>query len=125
MSSHDFLIACRKCRKESPMREMKYADNGKDLICSACALQKEDNTGNYEEEEDYIPATKTMQQKQQPVPAEKDTKMKYYCISCSYIFLRNQDVPVTACPYCSKATIRKFTAKSTDDLIKESDDVFS
>lgn len=101
MSSHDTLISCRKCRKEYPMRDMRYDSNGKDLICGVCTGQT---------------ITSSLQSQ-----TKDNEKQQWYCISCRYSFTRNKEKVVDACPYCSKPTVRKLEAKTPDELLEEAE----
>ncbi len=127
MSSYDVLITCRRCSKKSQMRDMHYDLNGKDLVCATCAAnpagkqnEAKRETKQTTRETGYVMVTSPPKEETK----EETIKQKYYCSSCSYIFLRNQDVTVHVCPYCDKATVKRYTAKSSDDLIKESEYIF-
>ena len=100
-SSHDTLISCRKCRKQYPMGDMLYNGNGKDLICGRCAGREVASSAQTQ--------------------LKEEEKQKYYCISCRYSFMRSKEKVVDACPYCNKPTVRKFEAKTTDELLEDAE----
>ncbi|MBI4441595.1 hypothetical protein HY639_05485 [Candidatus Woesearchaeota archaeon] len=123
MSSHDITITCRKCRKQSPMRDMRYDTNGKDLICAACLTSPDKPVQKTKKHEDTfieVPVSKPKQEKVKEEPG----KVKYHCIACRYSFMRNADVTVELCPFCSKPTVRRDTAKTAQDFLQDSSDIF-
>lgn len=108
---------------------MRYDQNGKDLVCTSCATNPEKIVAREmprRKETEYVtiaPRPEKREDRKQEAKQEVG-KQKYYCVSCSYIFLRNADVNVYVCPYCDKSGVKKYTAKSSDDLVKESEYIF-
>ena len=132
MSSHDLFIKCKKCRKEAPMRDMCYDPNGKDLICKSCSDSANNAKKNEKREapksvyyEEAMPKKTIVKEiKSAKDINENPEKQRYYCLSCKYTFHRHPGLIVNTCPYCNKPSVKKYTAKSSNDLLATSENVF-
>jgi DNA-directed RNA polymerase subunit RPC12/RpoP len=118
-SSHDILITCRRCGNKSPVGDMKYDLNGKDLICGRCyeikvAVKKRPETaGQYAETEKF--------KLEFTDPLEGKKEVSYFCPKCKFRFKRKKEhgIPKT-CPYCNRPDLIVEGSTSAEKLIKDS-----
>ncbi len=104
------LMRCGKCNQQVMMNQMKYAKDGKTLICQQCQGLKV---------QEHIAALRA---KTQPTTAPKRSQsgMKYKCTSCGFNFAR-QNIKPTRCPYCAKPTIIEAGQIKVEKLLDDSD----
>ncbi len=106
MENQNILIMCRKCGRKSPVSQMRYDSNGKDLICINCLGQRKIESPSIGKS----------------VKKEGGETMKYFCPNCKYRFSRKKEVGFPGvCPFCGKSGVDKDSATSADSLLKESD----
>ncbi len=117
-SSHDTLVTCKKCQAKTPVRDMKYDMNGKDLICGRCyevrvaSVKKPSGASQYADPKKF--------KLEFTDPLDGKTEVKYICTKCKFKFRRKKEFgePKT-CPYCSKATVITEGSTSASQLLKD------
>jgi uncharacterized CHY-type Zn-finger protein len=105
------LITCRVCKNKIPMNNMRYEDNGEDLICNDCYNKRH---GTYVAPKINVAEKKVVLNK----PAESTHKLDvdfekqdgdrvtYVCEKCKYKFKRKEGFPVNQCPYCGSTYLK-------------------
>ena len=83
MASISSTVICTHCRQEVSLNNVRYAQNGRDLICIPCF---------------------------QNIPSEKSKvavdREKYHCMRCNYKFSLAKDSRLRRrCPYCASENI--------------------
>lgn len=99
----DIVMKCSRCPNSAPISEMRYAKDGKSLLCPACSGVKP------------APVTTT--------PKRTELKLngpatKYKCTACSFTFIRSTLKP-NKCPYCGKESVVKMSEISSHHLLNE------
>lgn len=112
------MMKCGRCLQNVPLSEMKYAADGKTLVCLTCrgAAVKERLAPRLPS--GAKPAPKTRPPGYDASPGQKATK--YACTSCGFTFSRASLKP-QRCPYCAKETVILQDAISSAKLLDESE----
>jgi|GEM_PF-4648012 len=123
------LITCSKCKKRTPMSQMRYSPDGEDLMCQACFSSM---TGGAKPVASTASGAGSRASRPSSVgsssygssfssrPAVASTSLssaskpvRYQCISCNYKFSRASKSEI-ACPYCNRKTLRKEFQLTSD-----------
>ena len=114
------LITCTKCKKRTPMSQMRYSPNGEDLVCQSCTkpgmVGPKDSSTTMTK---GMPSTMSPQLRTPPAsssPASSSSPPKnvhYQCTSCGYKFSRASRNEMV-CPYCSRKSLRKESQLVSD-----------
>jgi len=102
------LYFCSACKKKFRFKNIKYAQDGKTVLCTECY---EDSIKKEQKKKD-IEATQTRE-------AEKEDVIRIICVGCRYKFSYRRGSRVRLmCPYCSgNNLIRDET--TADRLVEE------
>ncbi|PIN80351.1 hypothetical protein COV16_01010 [Candidatus Woesearchaeota archaeon CG10_big_fil_rev_8_21_14_0_10_34_8] len=98
---------CKRCNKKVSFKEVRYSNNGSDLICALCydaTIKKQ--------------LVSDKSQEVQKTPAGKPVKDKYICVKCRYGFKYKSSEAVLKCPNCGCAEVLKDDYNA-DKLLKE------
>ena len=108
------LITCRVCKNRIPMNDMRYDDNGEDLICNDCYNKKH---GKFVAQskpaapEKKVILNKPADFKQKlDIDFEKkqtDERVMFVCEKCKYKFSRKPGFPVNQCPFCGSTYLKQ------------------
>ncbi len=83
MASISSTIICTECKQKVSLNNVRYAPNGRDLMCVPCVQRGPKG-------------------KQKPV-ADRE---KYHCLQCNYKFSIRKDSKLTRrCPFCASENI--------------------
>ncbi len=90
------LYSCKRCNRKVSFKEIRYNDNGKDLICEQC----------------YTAVVKKQQVSEKPKEAQKTVsgktlKEKYVCGKCKYKFTYKPSEADLRCSYCGSTNVLK------------------
>lgn len=101
------LMRCGRCLQQVALSEMKYAKDGKTLVCNSCrGLSIQEHL-------------RALKQKNKGYDASPPTSGKRYaCTDCSFTFSRKSRVP-TRCPYCAGANLVEKNALSSSRLLED------
>jgi DNA-directed RNA polymerase subunit RPC12/RpoP len=101
------LYACTRCQKNVSFKDVRYKNNGKDLICVSC--------------HDAVVKKQTVSEKPHEVQTTvtgKIVKEKYICTKCRYNFTYKPSHAALMCPYCSCKEVLKDDYNA-EKLLKE------
>jgi len=106
------LIMCRVCKTKVPMDNMRYDDNGEDLICNDCYNKRH---GTYVAPKSTAPEKRVVLNKPTERTRHEDDfekkqnedKVTFVCEKCKFKFSRKSGFPVNQCPYCSSTYIKE------------------
>jgi len=90
-------ISCSKCKKVTPLNEIRADSSANDWICIECynsqhkRLQK---TSSYQEE--------IKQSRRSFIKPHQSIRVKMRCMRCPYVFLVAEDKIPALCPYCGR-----------------------
>ena len=103
------LYFCSACKKKFRFKNIKYAQDGKTVLCTNCY---EDNIKKEAQKKKGIEAIQTKE-------AEKEDIIKIICVGCRYKFSYRRGSRVKIiCPYCAgNNLIRDET--TADKLVEE------
>jgi len=108
------LITCKVCKNKIPMNNMRYDDNGEDLICNDCYNKKHGKV-SISKPADAV-EKRGIQNKPTDFKAKLDIdfekkpteeRVTFACEKCKFKFSRKPDFPVTQCPYCGSTYIKQ------------------
>ena len=104
------LYSCSLCKLQFPSSRMRYASDGKKLVCLECfskLYKKRQDTAR--ESYEYKPA------------ATLNTPIMVICTHCRYKFhYKSNFKPI--CPYCGKAGLKKYEEFTAQKIIDSSRD---
>ena len=107
------------------MKNMRYDQTGKDLICMQCRNKElgKDKTMTATEiaaAPDSGPNSEPSSKAHEHEKPESDV-MSYQCGECNFGFTRKKDILVNDCPYCGKSNVRLAFRDSAQKLIEEAE----
>jgi DNA-directed RNA polymerase subunit RPC12/RpoP len=92
------IVICNDCRNKTSIDNVRYAKNGRDLVCAPCYTR--------------TPSPK-------PVDNESERE-KFMCLHCSYLFSRKTTSRTAfKCPNCESENITKPDTLSANSLLDE------
>jgi DNA-directed RNA polymerase subunit RPC12/RpoP len=101
-------MRCGRCSQQVALNEMKYAKDGKTLICRQC---RGVSVQEHAAEQKKMPTS--------PFESKKPEGSTYLCTSCNYNFTRKNIAP-ERCPYCGKPTVVERGTITSRKLLDES-----
>jgi predicted SprT family Zn-dependent metalloprotease len=90
------MYPCTRCNKNVSFKDVRYKNNGKDLICVECheaVIKKQ--------------LVSEKPQEAQTTTAGNIVKDKYICTKCRYKFVYKPSSADLKCPYCSCPEVLK------------------
>ncbi len=102
---NNLRLTCRGCGTQTPLKELSYTANKKDLFCATCIKTK-------------APLPKVNQK----APKRKTSnKMPYTCKRCNYKFnVKNNSPHSLRCPYCGRDDyLQKNNEFTTSRILRE------
>ncbi len=99
------VMKCGRCLQQVPLGEMRYAKDGKTLVCQRCrglSIQE------------HLDRLKRRPAAQPP----RGGGTRYTCTSCGFAFSRTNIAP-TRCPYCARPTVVEAQDVSGSRLLEE------
>lgn len=93
---------CKRCKVNVPFKEVRYANNGKDMLCRNCyevTVKKQ-----------LVKVTPEIMPKS---ISGKPIKEKYICVKCRYHFTYGKSEAALRCPFCGHDEVLKddYTAE--------------
>jgi len=112
------LYACSLCKLEFPSAKMRYAHDGKKLICLECFnkvyKKKQQDQITIKEKQSYEYSNK-------PSPASGAILNKpilVICTHCRYKFHYKTNFK-PFCPYCGKSTLKKYEEFTAQKILND------
>lgn len=107
MLTDQMRLTCRSCGQETLLKDLKYAQNKKDLYCIKCLDQKTRVLPKVSEEAFVQP--------------KQRNKTSYSCKKCGYRFnLKPGSQYTKRCPYCGKTDyLHRDSEFTTARLLRE------
>jgi DNA-directed RNA polymerase subunit RPC12/RpoP len=91
------VVICRECRQKTNLNNVRYAKNGRDLLC--------------------IPCSQRIEAAPKKLVASKHS---YLCLHCNYKFSRASASKTTKrCPYCSSENIELHKSVTAPRILQE------
>jgi len=105
---------CSSCKKKVKFEDIRYAADGKKLLCAVCFKKNEKSKKT--SEENTLNAKKSSGTPD--VPKQKPETLKVTCVDCKYKFsLKKGSKP--RCPYCGGERIMRDDQFSAEKLLGE------
>ena len=107
MMTNVVTYPCKRCKAQVLFKDVRYANNGRDMICNSChefTIKKQ--------------IVKEKPGEVQKTISGKNLKEKYVCVKCRYNFTYIPSQAALRCPFCGHAEVLKddYTAEK---LLKE------
>ncbi len=105
------LMRCGRCLQQVPLKQMKYAKDGRTLVCLRCRGL------GVQEHLDRLRRKEAGHDASPPV-----SRTRYACTDCGFTFSRGNLTP-KQCPYCGKERVVPQETISGAGLLDEADDL--
>ena len=111
------LYLCSLCKLQFPSNNMRYASDGKKLICIECfnkAYKKKQQQTLDKEKQSYEYSNK-------PSPAPRAVLNKpilVICMHCKYKFNYKANFK-PFCPYCGKSALKKYEEFTAQNILND------
>jgi len=90
-------VMCSQCKSDTNIDNVRYADNGRDLVCVVCF--------------DKMPS-----KMRKPVLDRE----KFHCLGCNYKFSYKKDSKVKRrCPYCSSENVALADSINAENVLQD------
>ncbi|MFA6888576.1 MAG: hypothetical protein WC254_03700 [Candidatus Woesearchaeota archaeon] len=102
MMGEEAIYPCKRCKVSIAFKDVRYGNNGKDLLCPSCyslTVKKQ------------LVSDKLTDVKK--TSSGKILKQKFICVKCRYHFTHGSEEAALRCPFCSHTEVLKddFTAE--------------
>lgn len=87
LTNNEIEMRCSRCLQPSPLAEMHYGTDGKQLVCNKCERLRWERLDN-------------------SAPRPRAPGTTYKCTTCGFAFQRARITP-RLCPYCGKESVTR------------------
>ncbi|MFH2028348.1 MAG: hypothetical protein ABIJ08_04380 [Nanoarchaeota archaeon] len=97
----DGLYQCGSCKKKFKFEDIRYASDGKRLVCKTCFHPVKKETTKYVSDDD------------------KEERIRVICVNCRYKFsIKKKLTSKPICPYCGKGNLMKDQT-TAENILKD------